>query len=70
MAEIRCPMCGKPNPEELDICQFCEARLRPLIIQPDQTERDDELPYWLKPDQESKPDSEDTMPPAEAEDSQ
>lgn len=31
MSEIRCPMCGKPNPEELDVCQFCEARLKPLI---------------------------------------
>jgi len=30
MAEIRCPMCGKPNPAELDVCQFCEARLKPL----------------------------------------
>lgn len=31
MAEVRCPMCGKPNPEELEVCQFCEARLKPLI---------------------------------------
>ena len=30
MAEIRCPMCGKPNPDELDVCQYCEARLKPL----------------------------------------
>ena len=30
MAEIKCPMCSKPNPEELDVCQFCEARLKPL----------------------------------------
>jgi len=28
--EIKCPMCGKPNPAELDVCQFCEARLKPL----------------------------------------
>ena len=31
MGEIRCPMCGKPNPDELDVCQYCEARLKPLI---------------------------------------
>lgn len=31
MADIRCPMCGKPNSEELDTCQFCQARLKPLI---------------------------------------
>jgi hypothetical protein len=30
MAEIKCPMCGKPNPAELDVCQYCEARLKPL----------------------------------------
>lgn len=28
--EIRCPMCGKSNPAELDVCQYCEARLKPL----------------------------------------
>ncbi len=31
MAEIRCPMCGKPNPEERETCSFCQARLKPLI---------------------------------------
>jgi hypothetical protein len=30
MADIRCPMCGKKNPSELDVCQFCRARLTPL----------------------------------------
>ena len=28
--EIKCPMCSKPNPAELDVCQYCEARLKPL----------------------------------------
>lgn len=32
--EVRCPMCGKPNPAELEECQFCQARLRPLIVSP------------------------------------
>jgi hypothetical protein len=31
MDEIRCPMCGKPNPADLEICQFCQARLKPLM---------------------------------------
>lgn len=31
MAEIRCPMCGKPNPPDLEVCQYCGARLVPLI---------------------------------------
>lgn len=30
MAEIRCPMCGKPNPPERDTCQFCQARLKSM----------------------------------------
>jgi hypothetical protein len=34
MADVRCPMCGKPNPEELEVCQFCQARLKPLVIKP------------------------------------
>ena len=34
MAEIRCPMCGKENPSEQDVCQFCQARLKPLVGQP------------------------------------
>ena len=30
MAEIRCPMCGRDNPEERDVCEYCGARLKPL----------------------------------------
>jgi hypothetical protein len=32
--EVRCPMCGKPNPPELEECQYCHARLKPLIVSP------------------------------------
>ena len=36
MAEIRCPMCAKPNPEELEACNFCGALLKPLLsVSPD-----------------------------------
>jgi len=31
MAEIRCPMCGEPASEELEICPVCQARLIPII---------------------------------------
>jgi hypothetical protein len=31
MADIRCPMCGKPNPDDLEKCAFCGARLKPLL---------------------------------------
>ena len=64
MAEIKCPMCGKPNPPDLDVCQFCEARLKPLTdelsrsqppIHPgdeptpmDTGELEPVLPQWLR----------------------
>lgn len=31
MADVRCPMCSKPNPEDADVCSFCGARLKPLV---------------------------------------
>lgn len=31
MSDIRCPMCGKPNPSDLEVCQYCQARLKPLL---------------------------------------
>ncbi len=30
MDDIFCPVCGKANPAELDKCQFCGSRLKPL----------------------------------------
>ncbi len=32
MAEVRCPLCGKINPAELEVCQYCQARIKPLIV--------------------------------------
>src|SRR5919109_217735 len=29
MADIRCPSCGKNNPDFLDYCQFCQSPLKP-----------------------------------------
>jgi hypothetical protein len=31
MTEVHCPMCGRSNPEELAECQFCGARLKPVV---------------------------------------
>ena len=28
MAEVRCPMCGKNNPADLEVCQYCQARVK------------------------------------------
>ena len=38
MAEVRCPMCGKPNPPGLDVCQYCQARLTPLHVPPSEAD--------------------------------
>ena len=32
MADIRCPNCGKSNPDLLDVCQFCETPLKPESV--------------------------------------
>ncbi|MFN2216879.1 MAG: hypothetical protein ACK2TS_08050 [Anaerolineales bacterium] len=32
MADIRCQMCGKLSSDELEVCPFCQARLKPLHI--------------------------------------
>lgn len=29
MAEIRCPSCGKDNPDSLDVCRYCQTPLLP-----------------------------------------
>jgi len=62
MAKVRCPMCGETNPADASICQYCQARLKPLFAEEsiDQTpleadgysqnRADDlkmELPDWL-----------------------
>jgi hypothetical protein len=57
-------MCGKPNPAELEVCQYCEARLKPVTdelsrsqppIRPGEEPRDVDtsqlestLPRWLR----------------------
>jgi hypothetical protein len=30
MADLRCPMCGKPNPANAQACKYCGARLTPV----------------------------------------
>ncbi len=62
MAEVRCPMCGKPNPDDLDVCQYCQARLKPLIIPPTPEEPLEE------PLEEGSPPAEETPPEKKAPD--
>src|SRR5215211_1231135 len=56
MDAIRCPHCGKNNPDFLDVCQFCQNPLRPdstLRIGDKPTKKntgelEPVLPDWLK----------------------
>ena len=56
MADVRCPKCGKNNPDLLDVCQFCLTPLKPESIlhigeQPTKKntgELEPILPDWLK----------------------
>jgi hypothetical protein len=62
MAEVRCPMCGKPNPADLDVCQYCQARLTPLHVTPSEAKSgtasqppgsekpgdEESVPEWLR----------------------
>lgn len=56
MANIRCPNCGKDNPDFLDACQFCQTPLQsesPLQIGDSPTKKNTGeleaiLPDWLK----------------------
>lgn len=48
MSDVRCPMCGKSNPAEAEICQFCQARLKPLNLDPAAASgKEPEVPGWL-----------------------
>jgi hypothetical protein len=61
MAEVRCPMCGKLNPANLEVCQHCQARLKPLHVTPSDlasatpsqpskntTSGEESAPEWLR----------------------
>ncbi|HET6594893.1 MAG TPA: hypothetical protein VFG81_04685 [Anaerolineales bacterium] len=56
MPEIRCPNCGRNNPDLLDVCQFCQTPLKPeSILHSGETptkkntgELQSILPDWLK----------------------
>ncbi|HSB02300.1 MAG TPA: hypothetical protein VLE49_16740, partial [Anaerolineales bacterium] len=56
MAELRCPKCGKSNPDLLEVCQFCQTPLKPDSVlrigqtptKKDTGELEAVLPQWLK----------------------
>ena len=56
MADIRCPNCGKDNPDFLDVCQFCQTPLKPESMvhtgekptKKNTGELEGVLPEWLR----------------------
>jgi hypothetical protein len=56
MADLRCPNCGKNNPDFLDVCQFCQTPLKPesmvhtgeTPVKKNTGELEPILPQWLK----------------------
>jgi hypothetical protein len=41
-------MCGKSNPADQEICQFCQARIKPLHVSSQEQEgQESALPDWL-----------------------
>ena len=59
MADQRCPMCGKPNPPQNEVCQFCQARLKPLIVP---SAFNDSQPLVPEENEDLFPTTEDTLP--------
>jgi len=49
MTDVRCPMCGKLNSDDLEVCQYCQARLKPLIAPPDDEATTRELSSAMYP---------------------
>ena len=48
MSDVRCPMCGKPNPEQAEICNYCQARLKPFNLSSSAPAGNEpEVPNWL-----------------------
>lgn len=56
MAELRCPKCGRNNPDVLDVCQFCQTPLKTDSVlrigqtptKKDTGELEAVLPDWLR----------------------
>ena len=64
MSDIRCPMCGKSNPADSEICQHCGAQIKPKHF--DSSEDDFSSPQdqisWLKDLQDHSEGTDDSEP--------
>jgi hypothetical protein len=72
VADVRCPMCSKPNPEGADECGSCGARLKPVLPGGGEAAPSDQLlppmPDWLSRLREPEDESPAPEQPAEAAD--
>jgi len=61
MAVLRCANCGKPNPDFLDICQFCDQPLRgegaPAAAESAPAEPVEAIPDWLRGEAAAEPEA-------------
>ena len=58
MTIMRCPMCGKENPPDQEVCLFCQARLIPLVGKHFPDAEHTELPEeFLSQEESRQPDS-------------
>src|SRR5512138_2719038 len=75
MADVRCPNCGKVNPDFLDVCQFCQSPLKSESMlhigqrptKKNTGELEGVLPDWLKNARQQSRDSaeeESAFPPS------
>lgn len=68
---IRCPMCGKTNPANAAVCQYCNAHLKPVIANEPPAPAPENDMDWLRnlaASHEPGPESESYPSPADAED--
>jgi hypothetical protein len=56
MTEIICPLCGKPNPPELDECQYCQAPLKTggFLAPAEEEGESDKIPPFSEETDEAK----------------
>jgi hypothetical protein len=56
MTEIICPLCGKPNPSDLDECQYCQAPLKTggFLAPSEEEGESDQLPPFSEKTDEGK----------------
>lgn len=57
MTDIICPLCGKPNPPELEECRYCQAPLNVSGFLAPSDQEGQENPFILSPDEPDQADS-------------